>query len=493
MQRLLPDFFKERLFRGFFFYFFISLLIPFHSSASCVDLLKIRELIKLNNPRSKSSDFDANQVDVLGRSERYNSHEKIEIVHDFQKPPKVVVGLEQKVYGKIRSEDQISAWFQNIAGRFKEIRAKFADAELTRAQSTDPRLNVPPTSLMSIEEFLGLLDGAFASEKYPLAKILKDFDIKQIRFVDGKSFDANQKMWITRLFKKNEIVLEVPNVDFENRLEAALWMKGFIVTLHEAARKYVSSALDDSSNMLGIVRRFNLLSSSDKPTAEELWNNDSGDGTSFKKKTKKLDYAVGDMLQELTDYIENLTSGSFSQNELVKLTEKNFQYQKIYPFVNLALEANTFSKYAPFTAFINTHPLYWYEPSRIWLEGKRAIRLERLILQQRMDSYFSRRKRTSFSNVIGYALAGASVYNYVQQGSPLDLDNKKEELLKATEKLNSSEENLLGDIKSLQVEYAQLKKVLNEAETAKDDTKVIETNKKMSAILQRLEALDIDK
>jgi hypothetical protein len=245
--------------------------------------------------------------------------------------------------------------------------------------------------------------------------------------------------------------------------------------------------------MLGIVRRFNLLSSSDKPTAEELWNNDSGDGTSFKKKTKKLDYAVGDMLQELTDYIENLTSGSFSQNELVKLTEKNFQYQKIYPFVNLALEANTFSKYAPFTAFINTHPLYWYEPSRIWLEGKRAIRLERLILQQRMDSYFSRRKRTSFSNVIGYALAGASVYNYVQQGYPLDLDNKKEELLKATEKLNSSEENLLGDIKSLQVEYAQLKKVLNEAETAKDDTKVIETNKKMSAILQRLEALDIDK
>lgn len=468
--------------------FFIILVLPLQASASCYSLLSDHAQLRFN----KKYEIDLNQVEVFGHSERFRANERMEVIEDLNRAPHFVLGLEPKIYGKIRSKEQLNAWFQNIAGRFKEIRSKLADAEVTAAQSANPQLSVPPTSLMSIEEFLGLLDGAFASDKYPLAQILKDFDIQRIRFVDSKYFNADQKNWLTRIFKKDEIVLEVPSVDFENRLEAALWMKDFIVTLHEAAKKYVSSKLDDSSSMMGVLRRFKFSTSSDNPTAEELWHKDSGDGTSFKKKTRKLDYAVGDMLQELTGYIEDLTSGSFGQNELVKLKDKNFEYQKFYPFMNLAFEANTYTKFAPVNAFFNTHPLNWYEPSRYWLEGKGAVRVERVILENRMTSYFSRRKRTAFSNMVGYALAGVSVYGYYKNGPSVDLDDKKEKLLEKTKELNSSDVNLEEDKKSLQVEYARLKKVLSEAERAQDDKKVIETNKKMSAILQRLEALNVD-
>lgn len=490
-------FLKDCFLRGFVCLVFSSFILSIHASASCYDLLLSEHIqLRLNKKsgifRTKHDEFNSTLVETFGHNERYHSQQKIETLNDFQKPPRVVVGLEPKTYGIPRSEEQVSAWFQHISGRFRKIRENIADAEVSRANSADSQSSIPPTSLMSIEEFLGLLDGAFASDKYPLAKILKDFDIKNIRFVDGKSFDANQKMWITRMFKKNEIILEVPNADFENRLEAALWMKSFILTLFEAAKKVVISAQDDSSNMVGVLRRFNL-SSSDKPSAKELWEEDSGDGISFKKKTENLIYAVSDMNQELTVYIENLTSGSFVQNELVKLKEKNFEHQQTYPIVNLALEANGYSPFAPFTAFIKTHPLNWYEPTRYWLEGKRAIRLERVVLEHRMQSYFSRRKRTAVSNLIGFAIAGSSIFNYLQQGSPVDLDDKKDELLEKTKKLNSSNETFPEDINDLKKEYARQKEILAKAEKVKDDKKVIETNKKLLSILQRLEALDLDK
>ena len=110
-----------------------------------------------------------------------------------------------------------------------------------------------------------------------------------------------------------------------------------------------------------------------------------------------------------------------------------------------------------------------------------------------MQSYFSRRKRTAVSNLIGFAIAGSSIFNYLQQGSPVDLDDKKDELLEKTKKLNSSNETFPEDINDLKKEYARQKEILAKAEKVKDDKKVIETNKKLLSILQRLEALDLDK
>ena len=489
MQKLLPIFFKERVLKGFFCFSFVSLFFPIQTSASCYDLLRLRNFLGVQGQKPKPYNFDANQIEALGYSERFHAQEKIEELRDFNQETRTVVGLEPKVYGQKRSQTQVDAWFNNIAGRFNQIRERHADAEVTRAQSTDPRLSLPPTSLMSVEEFLGLLDGAFASQKYPLAKILKDFNIERIRFVDKKSFSSSHKSWFTRIFSKNEVILEVPDINFENRLEAALWVENFILNLHEGAIKYVSHKLDDSSNMIGLLKRFG---SRDKKSAEQLWYEDSGDGVSFKKKTEKLDRAVGDMLQEVTDYIENLTS-AYGQNELVKLQEKNFERVMEHPLTYWALEASSFTSLAPITALASTHPLYWYKPNRYWLQGKKAIRLERVILENRMKSYFSRRKRTALTNNIGIALAANSILNVFKNGAPVDLDDKEDDIRDKTKQLNSSDETLSDSLRSLQKDYAQLKKDLSEAEKAQDDTKVLETHKKINQILQRLEALDVDK
>jgi flagellin-specific chaperone FliS len=200
--------------------------------------------------------------------------------------------------------------------------------------------------------------------------------------------------------------------------------------------------------------------------------------------------AVGDMLQEITDYIENLTS-AYGQNELVKLKEKNFQSLMGSRFLDFGLELSSYTPVGPFTSFVPTHPLHWYEPSRSWLEGKRAIRLEREKLEERMKSYFSRRKRTAISNNIGIALTAISVFNVFKNGAPVNLDDKKDDIREKTNKLNSQKISELSE--NLQKEYADLEKDLKKAEKANDDSKVLEINTKLNKILKQLEALDDDK
>jgi hypothetical protein len=485
MQWILATFFRERFLKGSFCFFLISLCLPAQAANPCYTLLQNYVQLRLDKKAGlfKSyAEFDPNEVEVLGHAERYNSHGKIETVRDFQKPPKVVVGLEPKVYGKIRSEDQINAWFQNISGKFRKIREEIADAQVARARSNDSSsLTMPPSSLMSVESFLGILDGAFGSQRYSIGKILKDFDIKHLRFVRGDSFEAVHR----KILKKDEIVLELPDFDFENRLEAALWMKSLILSIHEAARKQVSLKLDAAK----------------KPSdGKILWEEDSGDGVSYKEKTKNLDLAVGDMLQELTHYIENLTS-AFMQNELVDLPEKNFKYQKAYPLVSYSVEAMNL---IPGTQFIPKaikviHPLDWYKPSRLWIEGEEAILLERQILEERMRSYFSRKKRAYVIDKAQNYILGAGLvvigYTYASNGTVLkNFQSRVQQLKSDMAQLNkdSSDKSNLDEKDRLRNEYKKLKALLEKAIENNQDEEVLILKEKMSEILETLAALETD-
>lgn len=476
-------FLKDCFLRGLVCLVFSSFILSIHASASCYTLLHDHVQLRLTKKAGlfkKYEEFDANQIEILGHSERARSHEIVETLNDFQKKSKVVVGLEQKVFGKVRSEEQLNAWFQNIAGRFRSIRENIADAEVARAQSADNRL-YPPSSLMSTEEFLGILDGAFGNRNYSLGKILKDFDIKHVRFIKGASFEVVQK----KILNKDEIVLELPDFDFENRLEAALWMKSLIVSLHDAAQKKVSLKLETAKRSID---------------ARKLWEEDSGDGASYKEKTKRLDLAVGDMLQELTHYTENLTS-AFMQNELVDLPERNFKFQKVYPFVNYGVEGMTLVPGMQFIpkAIKVIHPLDWYKPSRLWVEGEQSILLERQILEERMNSYFSRKKR-AFVIDKGQALvfgAGLALmgYNYVSNGTVLkNFQDKVQHLKSDMGQLNksSSDKTSINEKEKLKKEYKDLEAILEKAMGNNQDAEVLRLKEKMSEILEVLAALETD-
>ena len=262
-------------------------------------------------------------------------------------------------------------------------------------------------------------------------------------------------------------------------------MKGLVVSLHDAAQKQVSLKLDTAKRPID---------------AKKLWEEDSGDGVSYKEKTKRLDLAVGDMLQELTHYTENLTS-AFMQNELVNLPERNFKFQKLYPLVSYGVEGMTL---VPGTQFIPKaikviHPLDWYKPSRLWIEGEQSILLERQILEERMNSYFSRKKRAFVIDKGQALIFGAGLvlmgYNYVSNGTVLkNFQDKVQQLKSDMGQLNraSSDNNSINEKEKLKKEYTSLEALLEKAMANDQDAEVLRIKGKMSEILEVLAALDSD-
>jgi hypothetical protein len=474
MQKLLRDFFKKRFLRTFGFLFFSS-----QAFASCYELL-LREHIQVRvdrNSHSKGlSQVDGKQVEVLGHAERYFSEREIVPLRDGN----VATGLEQKIQGHVRSHEQISAWFEHISNRLRKVREAAADVEVARSKlkKGDPQVSNAP--LMSVEEFFGMIDGAFGSHDASIGKIMGDFDIKYIRFVDKKDFKLLDK----KILKKKEVILEIPDVDFENHLEAALWVKDFTLALHEVARKHVAAKLEAA-----------------KPNeAKKLWEVDSGDGVSYREKTRSLDLGVGDMLQELTHYIENSTS-AFMPNELTKLKDKNFKHKTLYPLATAGVEV---MGVVPGTQFLLrtvnvTHPYDWYEPSRLWVEGKDSVLQERKILEDRMNSYFSRKKRSyyveSAQTWIFRAGLVALAYGYVSNGTVLkNYQDKVQDLKNETELLNNKIQNPDREdkVNQLKKNYKALEKKLEKAMQERNDLEVLKIKEEMTDILDVLDAMGFD-
>jgi len=474
MRKLLCDFFKGKSLKIFGFLFISS-----QAFATCYELL-LREHIQVRadrNSRSKNmSQVDAKQVEVLGHSERYFSERQVVPLRDGS----VATGLEQKVQGHVRSNEQISAWFENISNRLRKVREDAADVEVARSKLNKGDPQIPNAPLMSVEEFFGVIDGAFGSHDASIGKIMGDFDIKYIRFVDKNEFKVLDK----KILKKKEIVLEIPDVDFENHLEAALWMKDFVLALHEAARKQVAAKLEAA-----------------KPNeAKKMWEEDSGDGVSYKEKTKSLDVGVGDMLQELAHYIENSTS-AFMQNELTQLKDENFKHKTLFPLATAGVEAIGF---IPGTQFLLrtvkvTHPYDWYEPSRLWIEGKESVLLERQVLEERMKSYFSRKKRSYYvegaQTWIFRAGLAALAFGYVTNGTVLkNYQDKIQDLKNDTELLNNKLKNPVKEAKvnQLKKDYMDLEKQLEKAMSENNDLEVLKIKEEMIDVLDVLDAMGVD-
>jgi hypothetical protein len=422
------------------------------------------------------SQVDAKQIEILGHSERYFSERQVVPLRDGS----VATGLEQKVQGHVRSNEQISAWFENISNRLRKVREDAADVEVARSKLNKGDPQIPNAPLMSVEEFFGVIDGAFGTHDASIGKIMGDFDIKYIRFVDKNEFKVLDK----KILKKKEIVLEIPDVDFENHLEAAIWMKDFVLALHEAARKQVAAKLEAA-----------------KPNeARKMWEEDSGDGVSYKDKTRSLDVGVGDMLQELTHYIENSTS-AFMQNELTQLKDENFKHKNLYPLATSGVEI---MGVIPFTQFLLravnvTHPYDWYEPSRLWIEGKESVLLERKILEERMKSYFSRKKRSYYvegaQTWIFRAGLVALAYGYISNGTVLkNYQDKVQALKDETSLLNNRAKNPSRENKIIQLkkDYKVLEKKLEKAMKESKDLEVLRIKQEMSEILDVLDAMGVD-
>ncbi|MEZ4815713.1 MAG: hypothetical protein R3A80_10980 [Bdellovibrionota bacterium] len=244
--------------------------------------VKLKSVLELpyDSPHGKKASLvEAKDLKEAGAKERALAKDTAEL--------KVTKG------SKIRKPEEVEAWLVSFSNRVKAIRDGAA-----------PR--------MSIEQFLGMINGGMGRAGFHIDEIFKEFGIKHVRLVGKKDFKSVEAKKL-----KDEIVLEVPDFPVDDPRAAALWIKDLNLALHEVATDMISKKMDSMS----------------QSQAKEMWN-----GT-WKKRLTQMDNGILNSLAELDAYMKS--KDPKEENPLV-LASRSLSPAAWYHFSSLYKATDTF-------------------------------------------------------------------------------------------------------------------------------------------------------
>lgn len=340
---------------------------------------------------------------------------------------------------------------------------------------------------MSVEEFIASIDSVIGRPNFELKEIFQRYGIKNIRFTSRKKFKSREVV----INDEREIILDVPNVDFGNHFEAAVWMIDFTGAIENLATNQMASRIDGAKVAISenpYWKKFKTVvkgklgdKTAPVPSGKELWYGETSEGPSMKLDAELLIHEVANIQRELSEYIKQNKSFSLEErNTKLKLSKRSLYPSNIYRARDYTTAT---ASVVPSSLDIGMgwvgpkNPLRSFKASRYSLESRENTQKEIDRLNKQMDLYFTRRKRSTAEMTWkgGVILLGMSALVYsttVKQGAVNQVivgmkDEKKNttelnEIIESTNKATGLQD-IRNAISLLETKLTEAKRIENDA------------------------------